>query len=59
MESFFGLIKKEELSHKNYLNLEEVRWDCFKYLDGFYNTTRIHSYLDYMSPVEFEKEFVA
>jgi transposase InsO family protein len=24
------------------------------YIDGFYNTVRRHSYLDYVSPIEFE-----
>lgn len=59
LESFFGIIKNEELFHKNYANIEEVQWDCFKYIDGFYNNVRIHSYLKYLSPFEFEKKFVA
>lgn len=29
----------------------------FEYIKTFYNTTRIHSHCDYMSPNEFEKTY--
>ncbi|WP_423236792.1 IS3 family transposase [Clostridium liquoris] len=29
----------------------------FEYIETFYNTTRIHSHCNYMSPNEFEKAY--
>ena len=31
----------------------------FDFIEGFYNTHRIHSALDYRSPVEYEEEQMA
>nr|WP_279217392.1 IS3 family transposase [Clostridium sp. AF34-13] len=29
----------------------------FKYIEAFYNTVRIHSHCDYVSPNEYEKKY--
>lgn len=58
-ESFFGTIKSELIQVSNYENLQEARSDIFRYIEGFYNRKRLHSYLDYVSPVEFEMKKVA
>ncbi|SHK32188.1 Integrase core domain-containing protein, partial [Anaerobranca californiensis DSM 14826] len=29
--------------------------ELFKYIEGFYNRKRIHSSINYMAPIEFEK----
>ena len=57
MESFFHLLKSERLNHYTFDSVEQVRWALFKYIEGFYNTKRIHSTLGYMSPMEFENKF--
>ena len=36
--------------------LSEARGDIFEWIEGWYNTQRLHSALGYMSPVEFEKK---
>jgi transposase InsO family protein len=58
-ESFFGLLKREELN----LHLSEtsavVRRRIFYYIEVFYNKKRLHSYLDYCTPEEFEKRAAA
>lgn len=54
VESFFNLIKSEELSFYSYQNLEEVDLACFKYIEMFYNYNRIHSSLDFLTPAEHE-----
>lgn len=59
VESFFHLLKSERLNHYSFDNVDQVRWAMFKYIDGFYNTIRIHSSLGYMSPMEFENKKVA
>ena len=58
-ESFFGTLKTERLCHRQYADLEELRLDLFAYIDGFYNRRRMHSYLDYMSPDDFERRVEA
>jgi transposase InsO family protein len=53
-ESFFGSLKMERVFHRNYQNREEARRDIIDYIEMFYNSRRIHSYLGYVSPREFE-----
>lgn len=53
-ESCFSLLKRE-LGHKAYESLNEAREDIFEWIEGWYNTLRLHSALGYRSPVEFEK----
>jgi putative transposase len=54
-ESFFSTLKTEAfgdgLVPSSHANAFEVLHD---YIDGFYNTVRRHSHLDYKSPIEFE-----
>lgn len=53
VESFFATLKKERIYRRKYDTLKEVRTDMFKYIELFYNRKRMHSTLDYMSPVEY------
>ncbi len=52
-ESFFATAKKECIYLKNYATIEEVKKDIYEYVEIFYNRKRMHSYLGYMSPVEY------
>jgi transposase InsO family protein len=52
-ESFFATAKKECIYLKNFATMEEVKRDIFEYVEIFYNRKRMHSYLGYMSPVEY------
>ena len=45
--------KKECIYLKNYATMNEVKSDIFEYVEMFYNRKRMHSYLGYMSPVEY------
>jgi len=51
-ESFFKTIKSESLNRYKFENQAEVFSAIFDYIDGWYNTKRIHSSLDGMSPCE-------
>lgn len=53
-ESVFGTIKTERIHTREYENLAEAHADLFRYIDGFYNRRRLHSYLGFRSPEEFE-----
>ena len=55
IESFHSLIKREWLNRFNIRNYNHAYRLIFEYIETFYNTVRIHSYCDYMSPDEFEK----
>lgn len=57
MESFFGTLKNEWVHHQKYETRSFARTDIFSYIEGFYNTVRLHSSLGYLSPNEFETKF--
>jgi len=57
MESFFGTLKNEWVHHQRYQSRYQARSDIFRYIEGFYNTVRLHSSLGYMSPNEFEAKY--
>lgn len=59
IESFFHSMKYEYLLQFILEGLEDAQWLCFKYIDAFYNTGRLHSYLGYVSPDAFEKQKIA
>ena len=57
VESFFKTLKAELINRINSkrLSLDEIKKECFDYIEGFYNTRRIHSALDNKSPEEYEQ----
>jgi transposase InsO family protein len=57
-ESFFGSIKTERIYFESYETREEAKRDIIDYLEMFYNSNRLHSYLDYVSPRQFEEEWL-
>jgi len=54
MESFFHTLKTERVHHRQYATHAEARSDIFAYIEGFYNRTRRHSAIGYISPIEME-----
>jgi putative transposase len=54
MESFFHTIKTELVHHRKYATRQEATRDIFAYIEGFYNRTRRHSAIGYISPIEME-----
>ena len=54
-ESFFGTLKSEYVDFERYETLGQARISLFKYIEGFYNRRRKHSFLGYLSPDNFEK----
>ena len=58
MESFFGSLKTEWID-TGYTTEAQARMEVFKYIEMFYNPTRRHSALDYLSPAEYERRYEA
>lgn len=56
-ESFFSSLKLECVYFTNYQTQEEAKLDIIDYIEMFYNSSRLHSYLGYISPREFERSW--
>lgn len=54
-ENFFGIIKKEYINQVNFATRKQATLGIFDYIEGWYNTQRIHSKIGYLTPVEFEE----
>lgn len=54
-ESFFHSLKVEWLHGHEIRDRETVRTEVFRYIEGFYNRSRRHSTLGYLSPADFER----
>ena len=52
-ESFFHTLKTELVYFEKYRTRTEARQSIFEYIEIFYNRVRRHSYLGYVSPVDF------
>jgi putative transposase len=53
-ESFFATLEKELLALQPLQSRSKMRRQVADYIDSYYNLVRLHSHLDYVSPVEFE-----
>jgi transposase InsO family protein len=52
-ESFFASLKAEWVDHEDYADHAVGHASVGEYIDRFYNPTRRHSHLGYVSPIEF------
>ena len=55
-ESFFATLECELLDRETFRTRVEGRLKVFEYIEGWYNTHRRHSGLDYLSPIAYEKK---
>ena len=56
MESFYRSLKTELVYQRTYSTREQARREIFEYIEVFYNRRRIHSYLGYLSPADYEAQ---
>ena len=54
IEFFHALIKRKWLNRFRIVDYNHAYRPVFEYIETFYNTVRIHSHCEYMSPNEFE-----
>ena len=57
-ERLMRTIKEEEVDLSEYEDLADARRQLGRFLDDVYNTKRIHSSLGYLTPAEFEQQWV-
>ena len=55
-ENFFGKLKGEHIQDRVYATRDEARREVFWYIEVFYNRSRRHAALGYVSPVTFEEQ---
>ena len=51
MESFFATLKSELIGDARYADLQHARDQLTAYIDGFYNRRRLHSAINYSTPL--------
>ena len=54
VESFFATLEKELVHRHSWPTRRALISEVFEFIEGFYNTTRRHSTLGYLSPAQFE-----
>src|SRR5437763_15050103 len=54
-ESFFASLTKDLLRRQHFRSRAEARTAVFDYIESFYNRVRLHSTLNYLSPIDYEK----
>src|SRR5437867_1298044 len=54
-ESFFATLECELLDRQRFATQAEARIAVFDFIEGWYNTHRRHSALDYESPIDYER----
>jgi len=54
-ESLFASLTKDLLRRRSLRSRAEARTAVFDYIETFYNPLRLHSTLDYLSPVDYER----
>ena len=59
LESFFATLKTECVHHEDFRDRREATRQIFRFIEGFYNTTRKHSFLGKISPAQFEDRSLA
>jgi len=57
-ERLMRTIKEEEVALTEYQDLSDARRQLGRFLDDVYNTKRIHSSLGYLTPAEFEQQWL-
>jgi transposase InsO family protein len=56
MESFWSTLKLELVYRRNFTTHHQARTEIFDFIECFYNPKRLHSALNYLSPIDFERK---
>jgi putative transposase len=58
-ESFFATLECELLDRRKFHSQSEAKMAVFTFIEGWYNPSRRHSGLDYLSPMNYERRHMA
>lgn len=58
-ESFFKTLKVERVYQVRYETRAQARIDLVNWIEGFYNSQRLHSSIEFQVPNQLEKKFKA
>ena len=53
-EAFFASLKRELVHQRRFATRAEARREIIRWIEGWYNARRLHSTLDYLTPIEKE-----
>jgi putative transposase len=56
-ESFFATLECELLDRHSFRTQAEARMAVFEFIEGWYNPSRRHSGVDYLSPLNYERRY--
>jgi transposase InsO family protein len=56
-ESFFGTLKRELAHRRRWATRADARRDLMRWIEGWFNTRRLHSSLNYNSPLDIEDRY--
>ncbi|WP_157381458.1 IS3 family transposase, partial [Burkholderia ubonensis] len=59
MESFFKTLKVERIYQNHYETRSQARLDIVDWIEGYYNRQRLHTSIDYLTPVDYEASLIA
>lgn len=54
MESFFKTLKVERIHQTRYETRAQARLDIVDWIEGYYNRQRLHTSIDFLTPVDYE-----
>lgn len=57
VECFFKYLKKEQTNRNIYHNIKELESSVFQYIEGYYNSRRPHTSLDFLTPNQKEDDY--
>jgi len=55
IESFFATLECELIDRRRFQTRGAARREIFRYIEGWYNPHRLHSSIDYLSPIQYEQ----
>jgi putative transposase len=56
-ESFFATLECELIDRSTFRTHAEARMAIFEFIEGWYNPRRRHSSIDYLSPINYERQY--
>ncbi|WP_250866622.1 IS3 family transposase, partial [Caballeronia sp. INSB1] len=59
MESFFKTLKVERIYRVHYETRAQARLDIVDWIEGYHNRERLHTSIDFCTPVDYEARLIA